>query len=121
MARAVVGTTLICGSIFGRRQQVNVDADLFPVRQHERSGRERSQIGRIQFLEGLSPAAWQPLERAVVEGAQRFGHGSIRFGYREELPMAQGQDPALDNLNANLDLSLVLQLLGVAGRITVPT
>jgi hypothetical protein len=85
-------------------------------------GGQRHQGRDIDLGKHAGPAAGHLLKGALVQVRQQGGNGLVDFLHAGKALFAKShQYPALNQLNAQLDLGLVLQLLGVAGRITVPT
>ena len=92
---------------------IDIDAHPLPFGEHERGIRKRPQVGCVEQFEGFPAAAGQFFEWAVVQRRQQFSDSSIEFSDREEAPVTKpGQYPALDHLNADFDLGLVLRLSG---------
>ena len=68
---------------------VDIDAGALPFGQHETGDRQPTQVGGVQFREGILPATGQFLERTGVEHRQEFGDGGVQLRDREELPVPQ--------------------------------
>ena len=92
---------------------VNVDLDGFEAGHLVALQRQRQQGRRVDFREGAGAAAWQLLERLVVEPREQRRHGLIDLVHAGELLMAQARhDPALDDLHRRFGLGLVLRMVG---------
>lgn len=84
--------------------------------------------GHIQQSAGLDcleqrPAAGAEMAHGpVVQIGDQRADRAVQLSQGEEPLVPQpGQDPALDNLDSDLDLGLVTRLSSLAGRITVPS
>jgi hypothetical protein len=87
---------------------VNVDAGLPPLGVDIELGGQRLQCGPVHGVEDRATAAGEFLEGAGVQSYQARGDRGIEVGETEEGLMAQaGQNPPLDDLDADLDLGLV--------------
>ena len=73
--------------------------------------RQRLQRRLIECLEQLPAGCVQMFCDAPVQVLQQFMNGLVQFGEAEETAIAQaGQDPAFDDLDANLHFRLVARL-----------
>ena len=96
---------------------VDVDLDGLPATDDEVLCRQRSQRRSIQLLEGAASAAWQLLERPLVEIDQQQANRLVELVQGEEAPVAQPrQDPALHQQHRALDLGLVTRVRGPSGQ-----
>ena len=87
---------------------VDVDAGVFPGGVLVARRGERAQGGPLKGLEEGAAAPGELLKRAGVEGAALRGERRIEVGETEEgLVTQRREDPALDELDAGLDLRLV--------------
>ena len=72
-----------------------------------------SEGGLIELLKRLAAVARQLLERLLVQLLEQDTDALVQLGQREEGVVAQAdQDPALDDLHADLGLGLILWLVG---------
>ena len=93
---------------------IDVDAGLQPVGMDEALGRQRLQGGAIQLLEEVAPrASAVALHRTGIERRQQLADAGIERGETEEglVPQAR-QDPALGDLDGDLDLRFVPRFRG---------
>ena len=80
------------------------------------SGRERRPI---ELLEERAPADAGDLHRAVVDGVDALANGGVQIGEREERAVAQRrQDPALGDLDTDLDFGFVVSACATRAGIT---
>ena len=87
---------------------VDVHAHLFPLGEDVRVDRQRTQRRAVDGLECAQSRTGQLSERARIEPLEPLGDGVVELGQGEEGAVAQcGEDPALDDLNTDLDLGLV--------------
>lgn len=90
---------------------VDVDSGLFPLGEHVALGRKGTQRRAVGLLEQRTPRARELAERAGVEPFKEPGDGGVEFAEGEERAVAKrSQDPALNDLHADLDLGLVARL-----------
>ncbi len=91
--------------------------------------REIQERGAVQLLEQLPSARSEMAGDAGIELVAELADGGVGLGQREEPPVPElGQDPALDDLDADLDprfrrgrlLALSRGLRGRAGITAVP-
>ncbi|MBK8995294.1 MAG: hypothetical protein IPM35_05985 [Myxococcales bacterium] len=95
---------------------VDVDLRSFPVAALEAQRRQRLHGWTVDALERRASATLELLERAGVEALEQLAERCVELGKAEERPVAKrGQQPALGDLHAHLDLGLVPSLSG-AGR-----
>jgi|SRR6516225_7910498 len=87
---------------------VDVDPRRGPLVKLVTLGGQRLQSGPVKFLKEAGPATWALAEGALVQSLQALPNSGVEFRQAEEAPMAQGGDnPTLDNLNSDLNFSLV--------------
>lgn len=99
---------------------VDVDAGFPPAPKLVALRRQRQESGPLQRLEQRAPVALELLEGAVVERVQQPADLPVQLGQAEEGVLAEpGQNPALDDEYAPLDLRLVTRWVRV-GSTTVP-
>jgi hypothetical protein len=100
---------------------VDVHARGLPFAVREWFRRQWAQGGLIQPREQLGAADAVQAHAPSVELGQQLSDARVERGEREEGLVAQArEDPALGDLDGDLDLGLVPRAAGRAGRMAVP-
>src|ERR1700685_902648 len=87
---------------------IEIDPAELPVSVFVRSWRQRPERGPVELLVGCAPCRAPAAPGPILELTNPVSDRLVQFGQREEPLVAQpGQDPALHDLDANLDLGLV--------------
>ena len=87
---------------------VDVDARGLPLAVDEGLGGQRPEGGLVEALEELAAAGAVEAHGPGVEVGEQLGDARVERGQREEGLVAEaGEDPALDDLDGDLDLGLV--------------
>ena len=96
---------------------VDVDPDPLPLGELVGALGQRLEGGPVEALEEFGPGQAEVAHGAAVEGVEELADRLVEFGQGEEGAVAQpGQDPALRDEDAGLDLRLVARLSGPGGQ-----